>query len=61
MTTGPRKYISERQVAQTYGISVRTVHRYLQAGRLKGYRVGPKLIRFDADEVKRALIGEVQQ
>jgi excisionase family DNA binding protein len=53
----PRKYVSERQVAQTYGISMRTVHRYVAQGRLKAYRVGPKLVRFDADEVERALVG----
>lgn len=36
----------------------RDVHRYVAQGRLRAYRVGPKLVRFDADEVKRALIGE---
>ena len=54
----PRKFVSERQVADAYGISVRSVHRYINSGRLKAYRVGPKLIRLDADEVERALIGD---
>jgi excisionase family DNA binding protein len=57
-TTQPKKFISARQVAQTYGISTRTILRYLSEGRLKGYRVGPKLIRLDADEVERALVGD---
>jgi excisionase family DNA binding protein len=54
----PRRYIKDHQIAQTYNISLRTVHRYLAAGVLKAYRVGPKMIRFDADEVERALIGK---
>ena len=53
-----KKYVNDHEVAETYGISERTVHRYVAQGRLRAYRVGPKLVRFDADEVKRALIGE---
>jgi excisionase family DNA binding protein len=44
-------------VRETYQVSHRTVARYLKDGRLKAYRVGPKMIRFDAAEVERALIG----
>src|ERR1700757_3565698 len=57
-TPTPKKYITLNEVAETYGVSTRTVLRYLAEGRLKGYRVGPKLIRFNADEVERALVGE---
>jgi excisionase family DNA binding protein len=52
----PRRYIKDHQIVETYNISLRTVRRYLAEGRLKAYRVGPKMIRFDADEVERALI-----
>ncbi|HEY1440989.1 MAG TPA: excisionase family DNA-binding protein [Mycobacterium sp.] len=37
-------------------MSERTVHRYVAQGRLRAYRVGPKLVRFDADEVKRLFV-----
>lgn len=52
-----RAYITERQLRDKYQLSHRTVHRYMQDGLLKAYRVGPKMIRFDADEVERALVG----
>ena len=54
-----KKYINDHQVAEMLGISERTVARYVAAGLLKAYRVGPKLIRFDPDEVERSLVGEL--
>ena len=53
-----KKYVNDHEIAETYGISERTVQRNVAQGRLRAYRVGPKLVRFDADEVKRALIGD---
>jgi excisionase family DNA binding protein len=51
-----RRYITERQLRDTYQVSARTVHRYINQGLIKGYRVGPKMVRFDADEVEAALV-----
>lgn len=53
-----RQFITVRQVCDKHQISRRTVYRYIQQGLLNPYRVGPKLIRFDADEVERALVGD---
>lgn len=43
-----KKYVSARQVAESYNVSVRTVHRRIADGSLTAYRIGPKLIRLDA-------------
>lgn len=56
--TPKKKYVNDHEIAETYGISERTVARYVKTGLLRAHRIGPKLVRFDADEVKRALIGE---
>ena len=58
LATPPKKYVSARQAADIVGVSTRTIHRYVNEGRLRAYRCGPKLIRFDAEEVERALIGD---
>jgi excisionase family DNA binding protein len=55
----PKKYdLGIADVAKMVGVHERTIYRYLSEGRLKGHRVGPKLIRFNADEVERALVGD---
>ena len=53
----PRKWVSYNQVREDYGLSLRTIYRYVNDGRLKAYRIGPKLVRLDADEVEAALVG----
>lgn len=39
------------QAARWLGVSVRTVRRYVAAGALTGYRLGPRLLRVDVAEV----------
>lgn len=39
------------QAARWLGVSVRTVRRYIAAGVLTGYRLGPRLLRVDSAEV----------
>ncbi|MDR3658754.1 MAG: excisionase family DNA-binding protein [Mycobacterium sp.] len=52
-----QKYISPRQAAEFYGVSLRTIQRWLAEGKIQGYRLGGKLVRLEADEVQAALIG----
>jgi excisionase family DNA binding protein len=37
--------------ANYYGVSPRTVRRLIAAGRLKAYRIGPRIIRLDKAEL----------
>lgn len=53
------KALSLQEAADTYGVSTRTLRRYISAGRLTAYRIGPRLIRLDADQVRRELIAPV--
>ncbi|SLH95782.1 DNA-binding protein, excisionase family [Mycobacteroides abscessus subsp. massiliense] len=50
--------ISVNEVAEEFGISPRTVRRYIATGRLTAYRVGPKLVRLDPDQVRKQLLGD---
>lgn len=37
--------------AETADVSTKTIRRYIAAGRIHAYRVGPKLIKVDLDEL----------
>lgn len=49
-TPGPR-YVTLAEAADYAGFSIRTIRRYISQGLLIGYRVGPKHIRIDLNEV----------
>lgn len=51
------KHLTVSEVAERYGLSTKTVRRYVASGTLPARRVGPRLIRLDADEVEAALFG----
>lgn len=42
------------QAAETLGVSVSTVWRWIRAGRLHAYRFGPKAIRLRTEDVRAA-------
>ncbi|MCH5645678.1 helix-turn-helix domain-containing protein [Gordonia sp. ABSL49_1] len=50
---------SAAQIADEFGVHPRTVRRWLAEGRITGRRVGPRVIRFDANEVAAQLLGGV--
>jgi excisionase family DNA binding protein len=50
------KTISMAEVADNYGISLTTIRRYIAAGKLTAYRIGPRMIRLDAAQVERELL-----
>ena len=52
-----RKLMTVAEVVREYGLGERTVRRYIASNRLTAFRVGPRLIRLDADQVERELIG----
>jgi excisionase family DNA binding protein len=50
-----RRYASIGQAADYAGVSSRTIRRYIVAGRITGYRVGPKLLKVDLNEIDRII------
>lgn len=47
----PRNSLTLTDVSRDYGISERTLRRYIAEGVLPAYRLGPRLIRIDPDDV----------
>jgi excisionase family DNA binding protein len=41
------------EAAASRGVSTRTVRRWIAAGLLPAYRVGPRLVRIDPDDLDR--------
>lgn len=50
-TTLRRNLISVSQAAEYLGVNSKTLRSYISQGKLTGYRMGPRLIRVDANEV----------
>lgn len=53
--TTRREYESILDAATRVGVSTKTVRRWIAAGHLRGYRMGPRLLRVDPDELDRML------
>lgn len=49
--TDPRRLTSIAAAAEFADLSTRTIRRYVAEGRLVGYRVGPRLIKIDLNEL----------
>ena len=45
------RLLNKRQAAAILGVSVRTVERLHAAGKLRGYKLSERVLRFDADEL----------
>lgn len=50
-----RHYESVGQAAARVGVSTKTVRRWIASGQLAGYRMGPRLLRVDPDDVDAML------
>ncbi|MGN7155430.1 helix-turn-helix domain-containing protein [Dietzia cercidiphylli] len=46
---------SIQDAAEEYGVHHQTIRRYISAGRITGYRFGPRMIRVDLDELDALL------
>ena len=55
MSAMPRQMVPIPAAAGHTGVSTKTIRRYIAAGRLTGYRVGPRMIRVDLAEVDALL------
>ena len=50
-----RQYESVGDAAARVGVSTKTVRRWIASGQLAGYRMGPRLLRVDPDDLDRML------
>ena len=50
-----RRYESVGEAAARVRVSTKAVRRWIASGQLAGYRVGPRLLRIDPDDVDRLL------
>jgi excisionase family DNA binding protein len=57
----PTKFVSVREVCDRYGLSDKTIRRKIKNGELNAYRVGPRLIKLDAEQVEAALLRPASQ
>jgi excisionase family DNA binding protein len=53
-----RHLISIDQASQELQVSPRSVRRYIASGLLKAHRIGPRLIRIDAESLD-AMVGSI--
>lgn len=47
----PAQFVTIAEAAQRSSCSPKTIRRYIAAGHLTAYRMGPKLIRLDVEEL----------
>lgn len=50
-----RRIVSLPEAAKIANVNPRTLRRYIAAGRLAGYRVGPRLVKVDLSDVEALL------
>jgi excisionase family DNA binding protein len=53
------KTVSIAAAAEHYGVSRQTVRRWIAGGKITAYRVEPRLIRVDLDEIEAKIIHPV--
>ena len=46
------RYVSLALGAETLGVSERTIRRMIANGLIKGYKIGPRLVRIDLNELE---------
>ncbi|SKR54866.1 Gene 36 protein (Gp36), probable excisionase [Mycobacteroides abscessus subsp. massiliense] len=55
--SSPRlRLISIAEAAERLDVCPRTIRRYIAAGRFTAYRIGPRLIKIDPDELGHLLV-----
>lgn len=54
-TPDGKHYESIAEAADRLGVSTKTIRRYIAAGRIQGYRFGPRFVRLNPVEVDGAL------
>ena len=50
-----RALVSQAQAAEYLGVTDRTIRNYISRGELTGYRMGPRLVRVDLNQLDAML------
>ena len=50
-------HLTTRQAANEAGVSAQTIRRWALEGRVKAYRVGPRIMRIDSDSLEEMVRG----
>ena len=53
-----RRYVTLAEAAEYAAVNPRTLRRRIAAGHLTGFRLGPRVVRVDLNELDRVLAGE---
>ena len=53
------RLISIPEAAKHYSVCTKTLRRYISDGRITAYRIGPRMLRVDLDEVDAALLAPI--
>jgi excisionase family DNA binding protein len=48
-----RRLVSIAKAAEAQDVSTRTMRRWIAEGRIRGYRVGPRLVKIDVDDLNQ--------
>jgi excisionase family DNA binding protein len=53
--SGRRRLVNLDAAADVYSLHPRTIRRMISRGQITGYRVGPRVVRVDLDEIDAAI------
>jgi hypothetical protein len=53
--TGPRSFSKARPLSRRVGLCPKTLHRLAAAGKIHAFRLNPRVVLFDQDEVIRLI------
>lgn len=51
----PSRMVGSREVAKAFGVHARTIANWSRRGIIPGYRLSPRVVRFDMEEVREAI------
>jgi excisionase family DNA binding protein len=54
--TPPQRLTSVEHAARYADVGTRTIRRWIATGRLRAYRVGPRLVKIDLDDLDRIAV-----
>jgi excisionase family DNA binding protein len=55
------RYLTSKQACEYVGVSKNTLRKYYEDGKIRAYRAGERLLRFDPAELDRFLEGKYEK